>query len=123
MRNIKIDLGAQQPQAAEQDGRGGHAIGVVVAIDGNLPFRLDGVIDNLSSIGCAGQEIGIAQPVELRIEKSLHVFQFANAPREQQLRDNRRDACGLLQSIDASLVVGRNTPAFGHVVLDLRREF
>ena len=33
MGNIKIDVASQQLQTAREDGRGGHAVGVVVAVD------------------------------------------------------------------------------------------
>ena len=69
MGDVVADVGAEQFQAEPEDGGAGHAVDVVIAVDDDSPSCGDGGMDAAGGLFAAGQQVGIAQGGELRIEK------------------------------------------------------
>ena len=88
---ILVDLGVQKPQAVQQNRGGGHAIGIVVAVDGNPLLGLDGGVDQLGRSRGAGQLGRIAEAIQFGIQELLRELGIRNAAGEQELGDDRRN--------------------------------
>ena len=101
---------SNQLEAREENRRRGHAVGIVVAIDDNLPPGLDGGINPLGRVGDAGQHLGVAQARQLGLEKRAGRFRLMNAADQQQLGDNRRHTRQRFQAGNAVGIVRHDAP-------------
>ena len=77
--DVEVDPCTEQSQAEQQDRGGRHAVGVVVAVDGDPPAVADGGVDQLGGSHGAGQFFRIAQAAELGIEKLAGAIAIADA--------------------------------------------
>ena len=71
-------------------------------------------MDALGGRSAAGQQAGIAQGGELRIEKIRATAGIGHAAADQQLGHHRRDSRGVLQGRDAGGIVRVDAPALRH---------
>ena len=71
MRHVIGNLSADERQAFIEQRRAGNSIGVVIAIDDDRPSRTHRLNQSFGGFRRAGQLVGLAQVVELRIQKHL----------------------------------------------------
>ena len=114
MGDVVADFGAEQFQAQPENRRAGHAVDVVVAVDGDPPSGADRGVDPLGGQRAAGQQFGIAEGRKLGIEKVAGGGRVGHAAADQQLGHHRRDARGVLQGRDTGRIVRVDAPALGH---------
>ena len=69
VRHVVGRLGAEHLQAQPEDGRAGHAVDVVIAVDDDPLAGGHGVADPPHGLRAAGQELRIAQRRELRLKE------------------------------------------------------
>ena len=114
VRHVVADFGPQQFQAEIEHGGARHAVDVVVAVDHDPLFGLDGRMDPLGRLAAAGQGLGVIQVRELGIEERAGLGRIGDAAADEQLGNHVRHARRALQRGDAHGVVRTNMPAFGH---------
>ena len=112
--DVPRGLGVDRFEAAHQDRRGAHAVGVVVAIDDDLPAGPGCHQDAVGGRGDAGERLGIAQVGERAGEKGLGGRSVADAAGREQAGHDAGNAGGTLQRRHRRAVVGTNMPAFRH---------
>jgi hypothetical protein len=112
--DVVIGPRAQEPQAEQQDGGGGDAVGVVIAVDRDPAAVAYGRVDDFGRAHRARQFFGVAQAAEPHIEKLPHAVGVANAASDQQLCDDGRNAGGPTQRRHARRVMRRDAPTFRH---------
>ena len=122
MGDVVVDLGTQEPQAPQEDGGGGHAVGVVVAVDGDRLTRTSGVVEDLRRGRCTGELGRVAQAVELGGEKRTGHLGVVHAPGHEQPGDHRGDPRGLPEPGHFVGVAPRYAPLLGHREGGLVRE-
>ena len=91
MGDIEIDLGAEQGQQLPEDGDAGDAVDVVVAVDGDLLFLLDGLAqagDGRLDPRHMGRPDQLGQ---LRLQEHVALGGLRDPAIEQHLRHQRRD--------------------------------
>ena len=69
VRHVVGHFGAEHLQAQPEDGRAGHAVNVVIAVDDDPLAGGHGVVDPPHGLGAAGQELRIAQRGKLGVEE------------------------------------------------------
>jgi hypothetical protein len=84
-------------KAAHQDRRASHAVGVVVAINGDLALGLDRGMQPLGGRARAGKQLRIAQMVELGFQEDADFLRPVDSAVPEELRDHRRHPSGELQ--------------------------
>ncbi len=114
VRDVIADFGSEQRQTFDQEGRPGNPIGVVIAIHDNRSFAANRPHQAFSRVGNSGEQIRIAQAIELGIEKLVNLPGVTDTPGDQQLRDDRRDIGFALQGRNPRRIVRTNPPPLGH---------
>jgi len=107
-------LGVEGLEAADEDRRRAHAVGVVVAVDHDLPAGLHRGQDAVGRLGHAGKRLGITEVREGAREKRLHRTRIRDTAGGEQRRDEARHAGRPLQCRHGGSVVGTDVPALGH---------
>ena len=113
-RHVPRGLGVERLQAADEDRGGAHAVGIVVAVDRDLPAGLGGSQDPLGGLGHAGEGFGVAEVGERAVEKRLDGGGIGDAPGHEQASDDTRHAGGSLESRHGGVVVRTDVPALRH---------
>ena len=114
VRHVVADFGPQQFQAEIEHGGARHAVDVVVAVDHDPLFGLDGGMDPLGGLAAAGQGFRVIQVRELGIEEGAGLGRIGDAAADEQLGNHVGHARRALQRGDAHGVMRTNMPAFGH---------
>ena len=89
VRHVEIRFGADVAESLEEDGRSGHAVGIVVAVHRDAAAGLSGFPQFLSRLDGPRQFGRRTQPRERAFEKPLGLARFTDTAIEQQLRDDR----------------------------------
>src|SRR5688572_14742471 len=89
--DVEVGFCAEQAEAQEHDGGGRHAVGIVVAVDGDAAAVANGAVQNGGGFDRAGQLFRVAQAAELHVEKAAGAVDIDDAAPNQQLGDNRRN--------------------------------
>ena len=101
-------------EAAHEDGRRAHPVGIVVAVHHHPPAGTDRGEDPIGSVGDARQRLGVVEIAQRAREEAPHVLGIVDAAGDQQRGDERRHACPALECRDDGTVVGTDVPALGH---------
>ena len=109
MRDVIIDLGAEQGQEFPENRDPGDAVHVVVAVDGDLLFVLDGLLETTHGRFDPGHLVGSDQFGQLRPQKDAALARFGDASVDEDLGHQRRDLQRLGQWSD-SVVLGLDDP-------------
>ena len=107
-------IGIERVEALDQDRRRTHAVGVVVAVDDDLPARPCRREDPVGRLSHAGQEIRVAQVGHRARQEGFDVARAGEPAGREQPRHDRRHARRSLEPGDERLIVGLNVPALGH---------
>ena len=113
MGNVDVGPGPEQVERLQEDGRAGHSVHVVIAVDVDAPALVDGVEDSLGRKGDAGQQLRGVQAVEGGVEEATGLFGDIDTAIEQQLGDQRRHLQRTGQSSNGPLVVRQQAPRLG----------
>src|SRR5579872_5435099 len=89
--DVEKDLSANGAKKFRQQSCSRHSIYVVVTIDQNGLFLMNGGYDSLYSYIHVGKEVGIVEVRELGIKKFMDFFHRLIAPGNQDLSDYRMD--------------------------------
>ena len=90
MRNVEIDHAAEVSDGVPENGAGGDAVDVVVAVDDDLLLVANGPGHALGRLGEARNAGRIMQALQARPQKFMAILRLMNAAIEQKLCDYRR---------------------------------
>ena len=85
------DVRAEQLQRAAKNDRGGNAVAIVIAVDGDALFPLDRRENPVDRRRHIREHERIVQMIERRPEKSLRALELVDPANRQQPRDRRAD--------------------------------
>ena len=112
--NIPLRIGIECFQAADENGGGAHAVGVVVAVDGDLPASPHRIHNPFGGRGHAREKFRVAEIGECARQKAFGGSGIAEAPRGQKAGHDRRDSDRMLKRRHNGCIVRLNPPAFRH---------
>ena len=81
---VDLHIRADLTQIAGEDGRGAHAVHVVVAVDADVFFPVDGGADALHRLGHVAEQHGIVQLILSGVQKCLRLLDGGHAALHQQ---------------------------------------
>ncbi len=105
------DVGAEQLERPAKDHRGGDAVHVVVAVDGDpLPpaDRRENAIDRHPHVG---ERHRIVKMIDRRVEEAVRQLRIAQAALDQQARDHRRNTERRRQAVGDGIVARLALPS------------
>ena len=114
---VIADIAAEQLEAAIDERGGGHAVGVVIAVDDDAAAGFDCAKNAIDRLRNARQLVGIAQAAEPRIEKTAGLIGVGDAAGQEQLGHDGGDAGTLFQSRHSHRVVRTNAPPLAQAIL------
>ncbi len=88
-RDVEVDAASRQLDAVPQEGRGRHAVDVVIAVDRDAALRTDGRNDPIGGVRDSRQDFRIVQAGELGVQELGRLI--PEAAGDQHLRHERRD--------------------------------
>jgi len=91
VRDIEIAGSAQGADGVPEDGGGGDAVDVVVAVDNYFLFIPNGLRDAVGGLAQAGNQKRIGEGLEAGSEKVLAIAWFGDAAVDEDLGDERGD--------------------------------
>ena len=121
--DVVVDVRAGEREAMPEDGRGGHAVDVVVAVDGDSSFCAEGGHDAFGGNFRTGKQRGIVQIADFRPEEFTSLVAGSQVPGEQHLRQQRRAGEFTGQLADQGRIVQRVTPVSSHPYRQTMRPF
>ena len=83
-RQKRMRVRAEAPQDAGEEGEGGDAVDVVIAVEDDALAAVDGLQDALDSRAHAGQEEGIGEVLEPRVEEEAGVGGIGHAAQGEE---------------------------------------
>ena len=114
VRDEVHDLPAQEFEGAAENHRGRDPVDVVVAVHRDALASRHGPEQPLHGDAHAGQEHGVVQVVEARVQEAVGRLGIVDAAQDQQAGDGRLDAGGAGQGVGRRIVTGLVLPAVGH---------
>ena len=91
MRDVVIDVCAEEREDLPEDGDAGDSVNVVVAVEGDFLFLGEGLFDSLCGGFDAGEQFGADEVGQFGSEKGGAGLRVGDAAVYEQLRQKRRD--------------------------------
>ena len=112
--DVVIRLRAEQLEAEQQNRRGGHAVGVVIAVDGDSPAGANRLVQQLGGLHGTGSSSGSRRPLSLT-SRNCRAPSTSQMPRPiRSWATTAGMPAALPQRGHPRRIITRNAPAFGH---------